>query len=173
MREMILRCGNDEICSTLLKQFSNSNDDLSFFNQNGMIRWKLGGEDMLRNLLLPGVYDPLFRLLGSIVGHYGRSEIIGGNGMLEQYEATVLYTDEEIKQQRHRDYNKAELLGRGVSLGGPLPWSADIPLVTGGLYVNIWHGVDPTKGKDFAGNQNICIHVPQGYVAQRLIISNI
>jgi hypothetical protein len=134
------------------------------FNQNGMIRWKIGGEESMRNLLSPGLYDPLLRLIGLVVTHYGGSVVTDADGQLKDYEATVLYTNKEIKQQCHRDYSNAELSGRGVALGGPKPWSADIPMVKGGLYLNFWHGYDERKGRDYSGNKNICIHVPLGYV---------
>jgi hypothetical protein len=176
MRKLIKSRGKDdeEICSALLNMFSNSSDVLSLFNHAGMIRWKIDDERIVRNLLAPGLYDPLFRLLGLVVAHYGRSSVTGANRMLTNYEATVLYTEEEITQDRHRDYREAELRGRGVSLGGPQPWSADIPLVKGGLFLNIWHGYDQSRGRDFSGNQNICIHVPLGYVTvHRMIIFNI
>jgi hypothetical protein len=69
-------------------------------------------------------------------------------------------------QRFHQDYSDSELRGRRA---GPTPWSADIPLVKGGLYLNIWHGWDPKENKEFVGNRNFVLHVPLGYVLRSFV----
>jgi hypothetical protein len=152
--------GNAEAAQVLIKDIRN--DAVQVMNQGGMIRWILGHNICTENLFKPGFVDSLFRLFGLILKEHGNSQVMeDGTNKLVHFKATVLATIKEVKQRFHRDYSKSELNGRRPG-AGPKPWSADIPLVKGGLYLNLWHGFDKKKGKYFVGNTNFTVHIPQG-----------
>lgn len=160
--------GNKEVADLLKTQISES--QVKTMNNGGMIRWTLGttlddNVTCVSNLFANDITDPLYRLLGLVLSEYGGSQVNERDTQkLLTFKATLMCTVKEIPQECHRDYSEAALKGRGTDKGGPYPWSADIPLLMGGLYLNIWHGFDEEKGKDYIGNKNITVHVPLGYV---------
>lgn len=153
--------GNGELASSLLGDL-NKNNSIQTMNNRRMIRWILN-RACAEGLFAPGVFDPLFQLLGCILKEYGESQVTEeGLNKLVHYQATILATVKEEMQNFHRDYSDSALKGRRAK--GQYPWSADIPLVKGGLYLNVWYGCDTRKGKEFLGNRNFVVHVPLGYV---------
>ena len=154
--------GNAEAARVLIQDIKN--DAVQVMNQGGMIRWILGDNICTENLFHPGVVDSLFRLIGLILKEHGNSQVMeDGSNKLVHFKATVLATIKEVKQRFHRDYSKSELNGRRPGpKPAPKPWSADIPLVIGGLYLNLWHGFDQKKGTCFAGNTNFTLYIPHG-----------
>lgn len=154
--------GNANAARVLLQDIKN--DAVQVMNHGGMIRWILGDIICTENLFPPGFVDSLFRLVGLILKEHGNSQVMeDGSNKLVHFKSTVLATIKEVKQRFHRDYSLAELNGRRPGpKPGPKPWSADIPLVKGGLYLNLWHGFDLEKGASFVGNTNFTVYIPQG-----------
>jgi len=84
------------------------------------------------------------------------------------------------QQQAYRDYTLQSLFGDrnttrklvdGPVPDEPFPWAADIPLASGGLNLNLWHGFneehEPTADDFPIENWNIRMHVPEGWLLLR------
>lgn len=156
--------GDSQVAQLLLKDIKEN--EVQLMNKGAMIQWTLCDRVCTENLFDSSFMKYFFRLLGYILKEYGNSEVLEKNSNeLKFFKATILATIKEVKQQFHRDYSEAEMEGRR---SGPTPWSADIPLVKGGLYLNLWHGIDDKKGNEFVGNQNFVLHVPHGWVTNSL-----
>jgi hypothetical protein len=95
---------------------------------------------------------------------------------LRHYVVTALLTKESRAQNAHLDYSTGALLGRrnkdrriadGPKKGEPFPWSADIPLSEGGMFLAIWHGFKtslPTGGCFPVENWSMRLHIPFGWI---------
>lgn len=158
------RNDNEIAVKHLMTQMKDRNE--STMNCHGMTRWTMGDSNesnaiCVRNLFAPGVTDDLFQILGMVLKEYGGCEVAEkGTDKIVIYKATVLSTIHQVIQNCHRDYSLGEL----KKTKGKHPWSADIPLVKGGLYLNVWHGTRTDMNREYSGNQNFTIHVPYGYV---------
>jgi hypothetical protein len=95
---------------------------------------------------------------------------------LRHYVVTALLTKETRAQNAHLDYSIGALLGRrnkdrrisdGPKKGEPFPWSADIPLSEGGMFLAIWHGFKESFAQGVGipvENWSMKLHIPFGWI---------
>jgi hypothetical protein len=122
--------------------------------------------------------EQIEELLGLILRCFGDYQFVDGTNYsaLCHYVVTALFTKEARAQNAHLDYSIGALLGRrnkdrrvadGPKKGEPFPWSADIPLSDGGMFLAIWHGFKTSlakKGCFPVENWSMKLHIPFGWI---------
>ena len=106
-----------------------------------MTRFTLGPFtiDPRNNTLFGPSFLQVREVLSELLSHYGERVMPEENSPLHVLAATALFTTKEKGgQAAHRDFDDNVLLNSGT----PLPWSADIPISDGGLFLNLWRGYD-------------------------------
>jgi hypothetical protein len=122
--------------------------------------------------------EQIEELLALILRCFGDYQFTDGTSAssLRHYVVTALLTKQARAQNAHLDYSIGALLGRrkkdrrvsdGPKTGEPFPWSADIPLSEGGMFLALWHGFKTSltgEGRFPVENWSMKLHIPFGWI---------